>query len=105
MITSIITVAGSFVVGSIIGWFAHEYMLKRAFRVIQRHVTERIQSSYIPITITQKDGVFYIHNQMTGEFLGQGSSRQEVTGVLNQRFPDKIFVADSKQIDELGLNW
>lgn len=42
--------------------------------------------------VEEDNGIFYVFNRDTNEFLGQGSAADEIASVLNQRFPKGIVV-------------
>ena len=93
--------------GAVYGWYARERHSKRIvdkfMDEIDSAVTERVSENTIKIFIEQVKGVYYIYNKENNDFMGQGSTREEVEKVLAERFPNKKFMADTANLKEMGF--
>jgi hypothetical protein len=91
--------------GMLYGWYARERHARRTidklFTHIEENVKEEVNTSIIPIVIEQHNGVFYVYNKDTKEFMGQGNTRRELDNNLSKRFPDKKFAADKENLKVL----
>lgn len=100
-----VTYVAVWILGAVYGWFARE---RHARRTIDRLISEieqsidtQISESIIPITVEKHEGVFYVYNKDTEEFMGQGNTRIELETTLAKRFPDKKFAADKESLKVL----
>jgi len=95
------------VMGAVYGWYARERHSKRIvdnfMEKIDSAVTEKYSENIIRIFIEQVKGVYYIYNKENNDFMGQGSTREEVEKVLAERFPNKKFMADTSNLKEMGF--
>lgn len=91
------------VVGGVVGWFLRErYAMFVVRQMIQEGMVKAPQVDAVPVKVVNKDGMFYLHNATTEEFLAQGRTHEEITSVLNARFPNTKFMADPKNLLEIG---
>ena len=95
------------VMGAVYGWYARERHSKRIvdnfMEQIDSAVTEKYSENTIRIFIEKVKGVYYIYNKENSDFMGQGSTREEVEKVLAERFPNKKFMADTSNLKEMGF--
>ena len=93
------------VMGAVYGWYARERQARRTidrfFSEVTEAVDEQVNDTIIPIKIDRHNGVFYVHNKETEEFLGQGDTRKELELNLAKRFPDQKFAADKESLKVL----
>lgn len=93
------------VMGAVYGWYARERHARRTvdrfFSEIEEHAEKTAADSVIPIRIDQHNGIFYVYNKDTDEFMSQGATRRELEGNLAKRFPDKKFAADKENLKVL----
>ena len=92
--------------GAVYGWYARERQAKRTidkiFTHVEENIKEEVNTSVIPIVIEQHNGVFYVYNKDTKEFMGQGSTHRELNTNLSKRYPDKKFAADKENLKVLS---
>jgi hypothetical protein len=50
------------------------------------------------------DGMIYIYNMETNEFMAQGKTRSLVERNLKERFPDTVFAATDENLREVFAN-
>ena len=99
------------IVGIFIGWKWREISAIRLHRKMQEEkqesriheLAEKIQGTFIEATVEKIGDIFYMHNKETGEFLAQGLTGDELSENLRTRFPDKRFVMDKKDLNEIGI--
>ncbi len=70
---------------------------------VDEQVEEKISNSMIRINIEKHNDTFYVYNKDNNDFMGQGTSKQELEKILSERFPNKKFMADSDNLKEMGL--
>ena len=79
-----------------------QYRLKQV-RDILAQVVEKNMPEEVTITFSKEGDLIQVHNSVTQEFLAQGSTKEEIVKILEDRWPDKIFRASSKNLEEMGL--
>ena len=98
---------GCFFMGIYVGWKAREIAAKKFLEVTKAKAKEHIESAYakmrMPISIEKTDGILFVYSAEDGSFLAQGSTVGEVTDILNERFPGKVFVARDEDMIKAGL--
>lgn len=97
------------VVGAVSFWFGWKTREFYALRYIRRLRDQALElAADIPpptmIQVTKEGETFLIHDQKTGEFLAQGTSHKEITKVLNDRFPQRTFIAQPANLREVGYD-
>lgn len=97
-------IALSLVVGFILGWVA----LRALINLKMRRMLDSIANSepdrkVINLDFVKMDHAILAYNRDTNQFLAQGSTREEITQLLVKRFPDTSFMANKKNLDEVGL--
>jgi hypothetical protein len=87
-----------------VGWLAREY---HAIKMIEQCVThlkvEESRENIIPVTIEKVDNMFFVYNGEDKTFMAQGKDRKSLEAALEERFPGKIFAANSSNLKEVGL--
>lgn len=91
-------------VGVYLGWQAREYAAKKFVRSYFEQVADHNAKSVINITITREGEEFFIYNKDTGEFIAQGTSHKDISKILSDRFPSKIFMAAPNNLKDTGYN-
>jgi len=92
-------------VGFILGWFA----LRALINLKMKRMLDSIVNSPIPekktinLDFVKMDHAILAYNRDTQQFLVQGSTREEITALLLKRFPDTSFMANTKNLEEVGL--
>jgi len=94
------------IMGAVYGWYARERHAKRTIGRFVAHVeaetVKAVNESVIQITLEKNNGIFYIWNKDTNDFMGQGKTRQELENALAKRYPDKKFALDPKELKVLN---
>lgn len=97
------------VVGGILGWFMRERYARYVLRhIVQEAVAERQRAeedTLVSVMVHRRGDMFYMYNASTEEFLAQGRTHEEVTDNLKARFPDIKFMANPKNLTEVGYPW
>ena len=101
---------GIFFIGVVIGWKLRElhalYFLKKILTDKTLENGPKIETpplKQVNMKIEKIGDVFYLYNNDTGEFLGQGKSKDELTPILQQRFPGHSFTAFRENIEEVDF--
>ena len=87
----------------VLGWFAREWFAMRKINVMISRM-EEISSNVIRIKIQRVNGMLYIHNMETHEFMAQGNTRKQLEQNLSKRFPDTKFAATAENLKEVFAN-
>lgn len=89
------------VLGFLIGWKLREAHALRHMAALQSKF-QPAPTNKVDIWIDCIDGVFYVYNATTKEFLVQGNSHQEVSALLSKRFPNIVFLAHPQNLEQAG---
>ena len=65
-----------------------------------REGLEKLKARIVPSRIELVNGMLYLYNRETEEFLGQGKDMQELNDVMKARFPDKLFNVAQAELDK-----
>ena len=77
-----------------------QYRLKQVKDLLMTAI-EKDMPKEINITFTKEGDLVLVHNSATQEFLAQGTTREEIVKILEDRYPTISFRASSKNIDEV----
>lgn len=91
--------------GAACGWYAREWYARRIIRLLEKRVhqaVEKASKNAIEVRIEKEGDVYYIYNANTNEFLAQGDNHDDITKILNDRFPNTFFTADRDEIRKMG---
>lgn len=86
-------------IGSVLVAFVVGGAIGRA-QVRQEFVT-MLKDSEVKITLARHGSQIYAHDEVTGSFLVQGSSMEEITSKLGKLDPTKTYIAKASVIKEL----
>lgn len=107
IITHALGGAAVFAVGVAFGWFLREraaiVKVNKMFAQMEVADAKAAQENKITATLEIHHGHFYMFDKETGKFLGQGETKEELSSVLRERFPDKVFILPSEDCDILGV--
>jgi hypothetical protein len=91
------------VFGFVVGWryreFVAELKIKHLLESVEEHTRDVVR-----IRIERMDGMIYIYNMETNEFMAQGETRNVVERNLKKRFPDTVFAATDENLREVFAN-
>jgi hypothetical protein len=92
-------------IGFVLGWFALRVLINlKMKRMLDSIVnTPTTEKKTINLDFVKMDHAILAYNRDTQQFLAQGSSREEITALLLKRFPDTNFMANTKNLKEVGL--
>ncbi|MFZ9404032.1 MAG: hypothetical protein ACO25Q_06905 [Sediminibacterium sp.] len=65
---------------------------------------EKLKETIIPSRIEISNGMLYLYNSETNEFLGQGKTMQELNDAVKKRFPNKLFNVPDEQLKKAKIN-
>jgi hypothetical protein len=63
----------------------------------------QMKNSIIQVEIEKHEGMFYLFEKDTHQFIAQGSNFDEVREHCKTRFKDRAVVANEEQMEQLGL--
>jgi hypothetical protein len=95
------------IVGILIGYFLAECIRNIQTRLELRELEElydkkigELKERIVPARIEKENGMLYIYNRDTNEFLGQATTFIELEKALREKFPNKLFNVPSKEIEK-----
>lgn len=95
-----------FIFGFVTGWLVLRTIVQYRVKQVKDILMQTIEKSMpeeVMITFSKEGDLIQVHNSDTQEFLAQGSSKEEIVKILEDRWPDKVFRASSKNMEEMGL--
>ena len=103
----ILALVAVWIVAFSVGWTAREkYAMRHMARIIQKAETEaehHFKKNFILIDIEQHDGKYFVYNHKDKTFMAQGTTRQALEEMLEDRFPGKKFAASEENLIEMGF--
>lgn len=100
-------VGGALFVGSAFGWYLREraaiVKVNKMFAQIEETTNVQTEQNKVNAILEIHQGHFYMFDKDKGMFLGQGETKEELSVVLHERFPDKTFVLPAEDCDILGV--
>jgi hypothetical protein len=95
------------IVGICLGYFLCECVRDIRTRIEMREIEKlydekitQLKERIVPARIEKENGMLYIYNRDTNEFLGQATTFVELEKTLRNKFPDKLFNVPSKEIEK-----
>jgi len=98
----LLSFAAILVFGFVIGWWFREFVAK--IKIEQLIESVDVSNDVIRIRMERVDGMIYIYNMETNEFMAQGKTRNVVERNLKERFPDTVFAATDENLREVFAN-
>jgi len=94
-----------FICGFIVGWNCLKYWVTyRAHKMLSSlEAQEHTKPNRINVEITREGSQCYVYNAKTGEFLAQGSSKDEIIDILTKKYPNMSFNASADNLKEVDL--
>lgn len=77
-----------------------QYRVKQ-FKDILESVIEKNMPQEVGIVFSKEGNLIQVHNSATQEFLAQGETREEIVKLLEDRYPNISFRANSKNMSEV----
>lgn len=90
-------------IGIVVGWFLREWYAVRKLEQL-KEVFEQMQHNdedKIPIVVEIKDKQLFVYERDTLKYLAHGSNEKDVTKILKERFPGKVFEASPEDLLKL----
>jgi len=98
----LLSFAAILVFGFVIGWWFREFVAKIKIKQLIESVD--VSNDVVRIRLERMDGMIYIYNMETNEFMAQGKTRNVVERNLKERFPDTVFAATDENLREVFAN-
>lgn len=76
-----------------------ERKLKEIDKVVSEKI-EELKSKIIPARIEEANGLLFLYNSETNEFLGQGTNANTLESSVKARYPGKLFNVPQEQLDK-----
>jgi hypothetical protein len=96
-----------FILGFILGafLFAIHIQIKKfqTLRELETSVSEsldRLKEKIIPSRIEEENGMLYLYNKETNEFLAQGKTFRELEQNVKEKFPNKLFNVPQEELNK-----
>ena len=102
IILSLIVIFITFMGGAVYGWNARERSAKKFVADYLKQSAEKAQANTVSIRLSREGDQFLVHDADTGEFLAQGTDHKQISSVLSDRYPTKMFVAVPDNLKEVG---
>lgn len=87
--------------GFLIGWYGREiyakHMVKKLGAQIDEIASEVVKESIINIDVEKHDDTLFVYKK-DGTFLAQGKNIDELTDILQKKFPGKLFNASPEHM-------
>ena len=95
--------AAVLIFGFVVGWWYREFVAGLKIKHLLESVEEHTRN-VVRIRIERTDGMLYIYNMESNEFMAQGETRNVVERNLKKRFPDTVFAATDENLREVFAN-
>ena len=100
-----------FILGVLAGIFLFALMITIAIHIIARRRLKYIETktneiitafkkNVIDSRIEEANGLLFLYNRETNEFLGQGKDLKELNEVVMKRFPNKLFNVPQDELNK-----
>jgi hypothetical protein len=64
---------------------------------------KKVKELFVRVSIEKHGEVYYIFEKETDRFVAQGKTADEIKEIMQQRFPNKTFIATDEEIKSSGL--
>lgn len=93
-------------IGGLCGYYIRKlidrYESYKALKELDEVVNEKLtmlREKIIPSRLEEENGMLFLYNRNTNEFLGQGSSFEELERNMKEKYPDKLFNVPQEELD------
>lgn len=94
-------------VGIVIGWRLRERHAECVVRKMIEHadkeLAKKVEENTIKAKLEIHHGHYYLFNEETDAFLGQGETTEELSAMLREKFPKTTFTLSKESYKELGM--
>ena len=98
----LLSFAAVLVFGFVLGWWFREFVA--TIKIKQLIESSELSTDVVRIRLERMNGMIYIYNMETNEFMAQGKTRNVVERNLKERFPDTAFAATDENLREVFTN-
>ena len=96
------------VLGVLIGIFLHRAYIHIRVQMLEKRIEQKIDAvlteyrkNIIDSKIEYVNNTYFLYNKDTNEFLGQGSTFEELESFVRQKYPDKKFNVPQSELNQL----
>lgn len=97
-----------FLIGILLGAFFHRIYVDIRLRILEKRIESKIQStltelkkSVIDSKIEFVDGMYFLYNRETNEFLAQGKNYDELEEAARKKYPNKLFNVPQTELTKI----
>ena len=98
-----------FILGLAVGWIQRERVAMNRVETLLRHFddiphgeeVDDDRDDYIRLNVEKHNGVIFLYNAETQEFVGQGSTKEEIKTALKRKYPEGRFAVEQEGIVHL----
>lgn len=94
----IVGVVGTFIVIDIVAKAARKLSDKTLDAAVEKGLT-KLRETIIPSRIEHVNGMLYLYNKETNDFIAQGMTFEELNENAKKRFPEKLFNVAQAEIN------
>lgn len=97
---------GALLVSAIINLSAKYYLAtkEKELNDALKKGLQDLKDKIIPARIDDVNGMLFLYNRETEEFLAQGKNMDELNRIAKQLYPNKLFNVPQEQLDKLRKN-
>ena len=107
IIVMVVVIVITFVLGFKRGYEFRQYRESEEERKNISSAIDKLEKDFfeslIRVKIEKVDGMLFVYNQDTNEFMAQGKNEDELADILKKRYPGKRFAAPENNLKEVGL--
>lgn len=92
-----------YIIGFKRGYEFHEKEQRKRISDTIDKLEEDFIDSLIRVKVEKVDGILFVYNEKTNEFMAQGKNEEELADILKKRYPGKRFAAAENNLKEVGL--
>jgi len=98
-----------FILGLVVGWIQRERVAINRVETLFKHFddiphgeeVDDERDDYIRLNVEKHNGVIFLYNAETNEFVGQGSTKEEIKTALKRKYPEGRFAVEQEGIVHL----
>lgn len=94
----VIGVVGTFIIIDIVAKYIERIEDKRLDEKLEKGL-EKLRETIIPSRIESANGILYLYNKETNDFIAQGTTFEELNDNAKRRYPEKLFNVAQAEID------
>jgi hypothetical protein len=93
------------ILGFILGWFTLRVLINYKMMRMLDNIANAPKSEkpVVNLNFVKLDHAVLAYDRDSNMFLAQGKTKEEITDILQKRFPGTSFMANPKNIDEVNL--